>query len=158
MSSASSKEQPIAATSPTAFMAVPSSGSAPLSVQLDGSGSSDADGTVVLYEWDLEYDGEVFGADITSSTPTASHVYDFGGREGDVPVAGDFNGDGVTEVGVRRNRNFQRLLKSIPDLLKKLRDGLNNISFDQHCAAQLFKDQEIKLTQATEEKGGECDA
>lgn len=34
----------------------------------------------------------------------------------------------------------QRLLKSIPDLLKKLRDGLNNISFDQHRAAQLFKD------------------
>ena len=34
----------------------------------------------------------------------------------------------------------QRLLKSIPDLLKKLRDGLNNISFDQHRAGQLFKD------------------
>jgi hypothetical protein len=34
----------------------------------------------------------------------------------------------------------QRLLKSIPDLLKKLRDGLNNISFDQHRASQLFKD------------------
>ncbi len=34
----------------------------------------------------------------------------------------------------------QRLLKSIPELLKKLRDGLNNISFDQHRAAQLFKD------------------
>ncbi len=34
----------------------------------------------------------------------------------------------------------QRLLKSIPDLLKKLRDGLNNISFDQHRAGQLFKE------------------
>jgi hypothetical protein len=34
----------------------------------------------------------------------------------------------------------QRLLKAIPDLLKKLRDGLNNISFDQHRAGQLFKD------------------
>ena len=34
----------------------------------------------------------------------------------------------------------QRLLKAIPDLLKKLRDGLNNISFDQHRASQLFKD------------------
>ncbi len=34
----------------------------------------------------------------------------------------------------------QRLLKSIPDLLKMLRDGLNNISFDQHRAGQLFKD------------------
>jgi hypothetical protein len=34
----------------------------------------------------------------------------------------------------------QRLLKAIPDLLKRLRDGLNNISFDQHRAGQLFKD------------------
>jgi len=34
----------------------------------------------------------------------------------------------------------QRLLKAIPELLKKLRDGLNNISFDQHRAGQLFKD------------------
>jgi len=34
----------------------------------------------------------------------------------------------------------QRLLKAIPDLLKKLRDGLNNISFDQHRAGQLFKE------------------
>ncbi len=34
----------------------------------------------------------------------------------------------------------QRLLKAIPELLKKLRDGLNNISFDQHRAGQLFKE------------------
>lgn len=34
----------------------------------------------------------------------------------------------------------QKLLKSIPELLKKLRDGLNNISFDQHRASQLFKE------------------
>ena len=37
----------------------------------------------------------------------------------------------------------QRLLKSIPELLKKLRDGLNNISFDQHRAGQLFKDLQV---------------
>lgn len=40
-----------------------------------------------------------------------------------------------TEVADR-----QHLLKTIPDLLKKLRDGLNNISFDQHRAGQLFKE------------------
>ena len=34
----------------------------------------------------------------------------------------------------------QRMLKAIPDLLKRMRDGLNNISFDQHRAGQLFKD------------------
>jgi hypothetical protein len=37
----------------------------------------------------------------------------------------------------------QRLLKAIPELLKKLRDGLNNISFDQHRAGQLFKDLQV---------------
>jgi hypothetical protein len=37
----------------------------------------------------------------------------------------------------------QRLLKAIPELLKTLRDGLNNISFDQHRAAQLFKDLQV---------------
>ncbi|MGB5650446.1 MAG: DUF1631 family protein, partial [Sedimenticolaceae bacterium] len=37
----------------------------------------------------------------------------------------------------------QRLLKAIPDLLKNLRDGLNNISFDQHRAGQLFKDLQV---------------
>ena len=34
----------------------------------------------------------------------------------------------------------QRLLKSIPDLLKTLRDGLNNISFDQRRATELFRE------------------
>jgi hypothetical protein len=34
----------------------------------------------------------------------------------------------------------QKLLKAIPELLKKLRDGLNNISFDQRRAAELFKE------------------
>jgi hypothetical protein len=34
----------------------------------------------------------------------------------------------------------QKLLKAIPDLLKRLRDGLNNISFDQRRAAELFKE------------------
>jgi hypothetical protein len=34
----------------------------------------------------------------------------------------------------------QKLLKLIPELLKSLREGLGNISYDQHKAAQLFKD------------------
>jgi hypothetical protein len=37
----------------------------------------------------------------------------------------------------------QVLLKRIPELLKHLRDGLNNISFDSHRAAELFKDLQI---------------
>jgi hypothetical protein len=34
----------------------------------------------------------------------------------------------------------QKLLKLIPELLKSLREGLGNISYDQHKSAQLFKD------------------
>jgi hypothetical protein len=37
----------------------------------------------------------------------------------------------------------QRLLKGIPELLKTLRDGLNNISFDQRRSAELFKELQI---------------
>lgn len=33
----------------------------------------------------------------------------------------------------------QELLKVIPELLRKMREGLNNISYDQHKAATLFK-------------------
>ena len=34
----------------------------------------------------------------------------------------------------------QKLLKTIPELLKNIRDGLVNISFDQHRSAVLFSD------------------
>lgn len=34
----------------------------------------------------------------------------------------------------------QRLLKAIPELLKNLREGLNNISFDQHRSAVMLKE------------------
>jgi len=34
----------------------------------------------------------------------------------------------------------QRLLKAIPELLKNLREGLNNISFDQHRASVMLKE------------------
>ena len=40
-----------------------------------------------------------------------------------------------TEVAER-----QRLLKAIPELLKDIRQGLNNISFDQHRAAVMLKE------------------
>ena len=34
----------------------------------------------------------------------------------------------------------QRLLKAIPDLLKQLKEGLNNISYDQHAASVMLKE------------------
>lgn len=55
---------------PTASFTVdPQTGPAPLAVTVDGSGSSDSDGTVVAYDWD-------FGNGETSTDPVASTTYD----------------------------------------------------------------------------------
>ncbi|MFT7649704.1 MAG: PKD repeat protein, partial [Candidatus Poriferisodalaceae bacterium] len=54
---------------PTAdFTATPSAGTSPLVVSVDGSASSDADGTVVSYAWD-------FGDGTTATGVTASHTF-----------------------------------------------------------------------------------
>ncbi len=44
--------------------ATPLSGDAPLEVSLDGSGSSDPDGSVTAYEWDLGDGGSATGATV----------------------------------------------------------------------------------------------
>jgi PKD repeat protein len=41
-------------------------------ITLDGSGSSDSDGTIVKYEWDVDNDGNY---DYSSSSPTQNHTY-----------------------------------------------------------------------------------
>ncbi|HWP40130.1 MAG TPA: PKD domain-containing protein, partial [Tepidisphaeraceae bacterium] len=42
------------------------------SVTLDGSASSDPDGAIVAYEWDLDYDGSLFDTDATGVTVSFS--------------------------------------------------------------------------------------
>jgi hypothetical protein len=69
-------------------------------------------------------------------------------REGEESVAWKHAYDAVNDLiwSVQpkvETAERQHLLKSIPELLKKLRDGLNNISFDQHRAGQLFKDLQV---------------
>ncbi len=50
----------------------PYSGTEGQAIILDGSGSTDSDGTIVLYEWDIDDDGVY---DYSDSIPTASHTY-----------------------------------------------------------------------------------
>jgi hypothetical protein len=61
---------------PTAVIqAVPTSGPVPLTVNFNGSGSSDPDGDPLTYSWDLNGDGQ-FG---DSTSPTPSFVYTVAG-------------------------------------------------------------------------------
>ena len=69
-----------------ALVATPSVGEAPLAVTLDGSGSTDADGSVSLYRWDFEGDGE-FDAETTS--PVVGRTYDVGVWEPTLVVVDD---------------------------------------------------------------------
>ncbi|MCB1217489.1 PKD domain-containing protein [bacterium] len=53
--------------------ATPNSGPAPLVVSFDASGSSDPDGSITLYEWDLDFNGSFETS--TGSTPNTGSTY-----------------------------------------------------------------------------------
>jgi len=57
---------------PTAiFTATPIKGLPTLNVTVNGTGSVDPDGIIILYEWDKDYDGVNFQVDATGATPAA---------------------------------------------------------------------------------------
>ncbi|HEX5029988.1 MAG TPA: FlgD immunoglobulin-like domain containing protein [Candidatus Eisenbacteria bacterium] len=57
---------------PVADAGGPYEGECGVPITLDGSGSHDANGTIVSYEWDFEGDGVY---DSTTTTPTVTHVF-----------------------------------------------------------------------------------
>jgi len=80
---------------PVAALTVnPSSGDEPLIVDLDASGSTDSDGTIVKYEWDWEGNGSY---DFDSGTDsTVQHTYDVAGTYN--PVVKVTDDDAATDT------------------------------------------------------------
>ena len=70
VSPADSNQAPVAT-----FTATPPTGTAPLSVFFDATGSSDPDGTIVSYAWDFG-DGNIGTGDTTSYVFTTAGTYD----------------------------------------------------------------------------------
>jgi hypothetical protein len=82
-------------TAPVAALtATPPSGPAPLAVTLAASGSTDADGAVVGYRWDVEGDGSV---DVETATPVLTRTYGAGVWSPTVRAVDD---DGVASAPV----------------------------------------------------------
>jgi PKD repeat protein len=78
---------PVANVQVAARVVADATGTAPFAVTLDASGSSDADGTIVKYDWDFDNDGEIDLAD------------------GGVSVPHDYPDTGVTTARVRVTDN-----------------------------------------------------
>lgn len=56
-----------------ALLVTPNGGAPPIAVQFDASGSSDSDGNIVSYEWDLDGDGSY--EENSGTTPTNSKIF-----------------------------------------------------------------------------------
>jgi PKD repeat protein len=63
---------PVIVPPTAAIVATPTSGPAPLTVDFDGSSSSDSDGSIVTYDWD-------FGDGVTATGSAVSHTYEVAG-------------------------------------------------------------------------------
>lgn len=74
-----------------AVTATPTTGAAPLLVTFDASASTDADGQVVAYRWDLHGDGIT----VETTSPTVTHSYDPGVHTVTVVAVDD---DGLASV------------------------------------------------------------
>ncbi len=76
-----------------ALVASPSAGVAPLDVTFDASGSTDPDGTIVAYSFDVDSDGT---AEATGASPMLSYRYDATGSYTATVVVTD--NDGLTDA------------------------------------------------------------
>ncbi len=63
-------------SAPIADAGGPYTGTEGVAVTLDASASTDPDDDIVLYEWDTDYDGVTFDADLTTTNATIDVTYD----------------------------------------------------------------------------------
>jgi PKD repeat protein len=76
-----------------ALTATPATGVEPLDVVLDASASTDADGTIVSFDWDFEGDGTF---DLVASQASINHTYESAGQF--TPVVRVTDNDGRTDT------------------------------------------------------------
>lgn len=85
--------------SPTAnASASPTFGSAPLNVSLSAAGSSDPDGSLVLYEWDFDYDGTFVADSSSPTTGDTNHSYTAAGQH--IAALRVTDNDGMSAIDV----------------------------------------------------------
>jgi len=80
------EEPPPAGDPPTADASGPYTVIAGNAVTLDGTGSSDPDGSALTYEWDLDFDGVAFSVDATGATAVLETTAADAGRVIDVAL------------------------------------------------------------------------
>jgi hypothetical protein len=75
----------------------PAVGAAPFEAQLDASGSSDLDGSVAVYRWDFDGDGDF---DQSGASPQVTHTYPAGNYLARLEVEDDRGAVGTTTVAI----------------------------------------------------------
>ena len=93
-----------------AISATPTNGPAPLTVQFDGTGSTDPDGDTLSYAWDLDGDG----AFDDSTTPSPSWVYPVGTVTARLRVTDPSNATGTASVVINSGNTLPTASISTP--------------------------------------------
>ncbi|MCB1187578.1 PKD domain-containing protein [bacterium] len=121
-----------------ALVADVTSGTAPLTVEFDASGSSDPDGNIVRYLWDWDGNG---GFDEQSISPVVTHIYTSGGSFSASVVVEDSDGERSTSTPVEISVNSAPLavLTITTDEVQKGADVLLNGSLSSDVDGSIVK-------------------
>jgi hypothetical protein len=131
------------------FTRNPANGVAPLTVQLDASGSSDPDGEIVLYEWDIQLDGTY---DIVSESPLATCVLAIADANSiRLRVTDNFFATAITTLSVNINAGWRsNLVNSAAEIRYQLSTCTNDSGTGERaCLAYYsYADDKLRFTRA----------